>query len=176
MKIRNLEANTTYHYKPYIIYDGNFINKEINNLSNIIKEEDKTFYGMLSKFKTEEIGEEESENKEYKYTIIGLYLLRGDAIGYLITTVEGPILYYENNDVEEGWLHVPWNEKIDNGNGYNMTELIQLTEEYIDINFYDVSESDIFKTTLRCFRVYDNVLSEYIQDFINRTAPISVYE
>ena len=52
VKIQNLLTDTTYYYKPYIIYNGKLINKEINSLGNVFTEEDMMFEGEVSSFTT----------------------------------------------------------------------------------------------------------------------------
>lgn len=52
IKIKDLKADTKYYYKPYIIYDGNIVNRELANVLDAIYEEDRTFYGEMLKFET----------------------------------------------------------------------------------------------------------------------------
>lgn len=50
VELKGLTSDTTYYYRPYIIYEGNIVNRELGNLTDVIDEEDRVFCGEIKSF------------------------------------------------------------------------------------------------------------------------------
>lgn len=50
VELKGLTSDTTYYYRPYIIYEGNIVNRELGNLTGVIYEEDRVFCGEIKSF------------------------------------------------------------------------------------------------------------------------------
>lgn len=50
VELKGLTSDTTYYYRPYIIYEGNIVNREFGNLTDVIKEKDRVFCGEIKSF------------------------------------------------------------------------------------------------------------------------------
>lgn len=50
VELKGLTSDTTYYYRPYIIYEGNIVNREFGNLTDVIEEKDRVFCGEIKSF------------------------------------------------------------------------------------------------------------------------------
>lgn len=53
VELKGLTSDTTYYYKPYIIYEGNIVNRELANLTDVIEEKDRMFCGEIESFEVD---------------------------------------------------------------------------------------------------------------------------
>lgn len=50
IELKDLTPEATYYYRPYIIYEGNIVNRKLANLTDAISEKDRTFCGEIESF------------------------------------------------------------------------------------------------------------------------------